>query len=52
VRALRPAVLLFHKARGGRPADDADFRQLHDHLDGNDRTWLAASISAVPPDHL
>ena len=52
VPALTPAVLLFHKALGGRPADDADFGLLQSQLDALDRAWLAESISAVPPDHL
>jgi hypothetical protein len=33
VPALRPAVLLFYKALGGRPTDRADYKQLHGRLD-------------------
>jgi hypothetical protein len=48
---LRPEVVLLHKSRRPRAADEHDARVAIPRLSGPGRAWLAAAIAADAPDH-
>lgn len=51
VPVLCPAVVLLYKAKHPRPADEADFRAVVDHLAPDRRTWLRAALTHSHPHH-
>lgn len=48
---LAPEIQLLHKAKGLRPKDEADFRQILPVLNGERRIWLRDSLTQAHPHH-
>jgi hypothetical protein len=48
---LRPHGTLLYKAKDTRPKDDADFEVAAPLLDEKERSWLAAALTTLYPDH-
>ena len=51
IRYLRPELVLAHKVRLRRPADDSDLAGVLPRLDPSARSWLRAYVAREDPSH-
>lgn len=48
---MAPEIVLLFKAKAARPKDEADLTGILDHLDSDQRAWLAEMLARVHPGH-